>query len=55
LWGSEGLMHRCFDIAAAWRKRCDDVRPETLPGGHFFVDQFPDDTARALLSFLGRV
>jgi haloacetate dehalogenase len=55
LWGSEGLMHRCFDIAAAWRKRCDDVRPETLPGGHFFVDQFADDTARLLLSFLGRV
>lgn len=51
-WGSEGLMHRCFDIAAAWRKRCSDVRCATLPGGHFFVDQFPDDTAAIVEDFL---
>jgi hypothetical protein len=24
----------------------------SLPGGHFFVDQFPDDTARILMNFL---
>jgi haloacetate dehalogenase len=53
-WGSEGLMHRYFDIAAAWRKRCDDVRSEMLPGGHFFADQFPDQTAQLLLKFLNR-
>jgi haloacetate dehalogenase len=51
-WGSEGLMHRCFDIAAAWRRRCREVRAETLPGGHFFVDQFPDETAATLARFL---
>jgi haloacetate dehalogenase len=51
-WGSEGLMHRCFDIGDAWRRRCDDVQSTTLPGGHFFVDQFPIDTARILSAFL---
>lgn len=45
-------MHRYFDIAAAWRRRCDDLRCATLPGGHFFVDQFPDETARVLRDFL---
>lgn len=53
LWGSEGLMHQCFDMAGAWRKRCADVRAETLPGAHFFVDQFPKETAAILADFLG--
>ena len=51
-WGSRGAMHKSFDIGAAWRKRCADVRAETLPGGHFFVDQFPKETARTLIDFL---
>jgi hypothetical protein len=25
---------------------------ETLPGGHFFVDQFPEETARIVSEFL---
>jgi haloacetate dehalogenase len=52
LWGSEGLMHRSFDLAAVWRTRCADVRAETLPGAHFFVDQFPAETAELLADFL---
>jgi haloacetate dehalogenase len=53
LWGSRGVLHRLFDVAAAWRKRCADLRTATLPGGHFFIDQFPGETARILLDFLG--
>jgi len=52
LWGSAGLMHKLFDLAAAWRKRCLDVSAQTLPGGHFFVDQFPIETARIVAGFL---
>jgi haloacetate dehalogenase len=52
LWGSEGFMHQCFDMAALWRKRCSDLRTETLPGAHFFVDQFPKETAAVLADFL---
>lgn len=51
-WGSKGLIAKNFDIALTWRNRCTNVRAESLPGGHFFVDQFPDDTARILMSFL---
>jgi len=50
--GSEGLMHRLFDIGAAWRKRCSRLRAETISGGHFFVDRAPDETVRVLLDFL---
>jgi haloacetate dehalogenase len=51
-WGAKGAMHKLFDIAAEWRKRCARVSTATLPGGHFFVDQFPQDTARILADFL---
>jgi haloacetate dehalogenase len=52
LYGSAGQMAQLFDLPAQWRKRCVDVRDATLPGGHFFVDQFPDETARILAEFL---
>ena len=52
LWGSKGTLHQRFDIAEAWRKRCADLATETLPGGHFFVDQLPAETARVLGAFL---
>ena len=52
LFGAAGTMARCFDIPAEWGKRCADVRALSLPGGHFFVDQFPHETANILIEFL---
>jgi len=54
-FGAAGVMNQHFDLAAEWRKRCRDVRTASLPGGHFFVDQFPDETAAVLRDFLTRV
>jgi haloacetate dehalogenase len=51
-FGARGVMARLFDLPAEWRKRCKNVTAATLPGGHFFVDQFPEDTAKVLLEFL---
>ncbi len=51
-YGAAGAMGRLFDIPAEWRKRCADVTAASLPGGHFFVDQSPDETAQVLLRFL---
>ena len=45
-------MHKLFDIGAAWRKRCQYVATESLPGGHFFIDQFPAETAQIVAKFL---
>jgi haloacetate dehalogenase len=53
-YGSSGVMAKLFDIPAEWRKRCSTLEAQSLPGGHFFVDQYPDDTARILLRFLQR-
>jgi haloacetate dehalogenase len=52
VWGSAGVIQKYFDIAAAWRARCTAVSTATLPGGHFFIDQFPDETAVILEQFL---
>jgi haloacetate dehalogenase len=51
-YGSLGTMAQLFDIPHEWRKRCTNVTAAALPGGHFFVDQFPDQTTEVLLSFL---
>jgi haloacetate dehalogenase len=51
-YGAKGTIAALFDIPAEWRKRCADLRDEALPGGHFFVDQFPEDSAHILIRFL---
>jgi haloacetate dehalogenase len=53
-YGSKGVMARLFDLPAEWRSRLADMTTVSLPGGHFFVDQFPEDTARILEDFLSR-
>ena len=52
LYGTRGAMAALFDLPAEWRKRCSQVMHAGLPGGHFFVDQFPDETADHLGRFL---
>ena len=54
LFGANGTMAMCFDIPAEWRKRCRNVTAQTIPGGHFFADQSPDETAGKLVAFLKR-
>lgn len=51
-YGSRGKMAQLFDIPAEWRKRCVHVSNASVPGGHFFVDQFPRQTAETLSQFL---
>lgn len=53
-YGSAGQMAQLFDIPAQWRARCADVTEASLPGGHFFVDQFPNETAQILRTFLAK-
>lgn len=51
-WGSKGVMSDLFDLRAEWRRRCTRLSTASLPGGHFFPDQFPGDTADRLARFL---
>ncbi|SFL89136.1 alpha/beta fold hydrolase [Shimia aestuarii] len=52
LWGADGAMGKMYDVAATWSPRLANMTARSLPGGHFFLDQYPQETADALLSFL---
>lgn len=52
LFGADGIMGRAYDVAATWSDRLSDMRSTGLPGGHFFPDTHPDETAKALSAFL---
>ncbi len=51
-YGANGLMAKLFDIPAEWCKRAANVRAASLPGGHFFPDLMPRETAEVLTGFL---
>lgn len=55
LYGGEGLLRTLFDIGAEWRRRCGDVRVASVPGGHFFPELLPAETAAVLRGFLAEV
>ncbi|MCH2164145.1 MAG: alpha/beta hydrolase [Marinovum sp.] len=50
--GADGLMDKSYDVAESWADRLSNMRAAALPGGHFFPDTHPRETADALLSFL---
>lgn len=51
LWGASGAPARYFDVEAAWREWCTDLRAVSLSSGHFFIDHLPQETADALMNF----
>jgi haloacetate dehalogenase len=53
LYGVDGVMARQYDVPATWADRLSNMRARALPGGHFFPDLHPRDTADVLLDFLG--
>lgn len=55
LYGANGAMSEAYDVPATWADRLSNMRADTVPGGHFFVDQSPDATASALLRFLAPI
>ena len=55
LWGAEGAMAKNFDVAEVWRPRLKRMTARAIPGGHFFIDQHPDETADALETFLASI
>jgi haloacetate dehalogenase len=52
LYGADGAMARAMDVPATWTPRLARMSHATIPGGHFFPDQSPQETATALARFL---
>jgi haloacetate dehalogenase len=54
MWGTRGVPAGYFDGTAEWKKFCSDLQTATVEGGHFFVDERPEETAQKLRDFLMR-
>lgn len=52
LYGAEGAMAQQFDVPATWAPRLAQMQAQAIPGGHFFPDTAPRETAQALQAFL---
>lgn len=52
LWGELGVVQRCFDPLAEWRRVAHQVQGGTLPCGHYIPEEAPDALLAAVLPFL---
>ena len=52
MYGADGIMGRAYDVPATWADRLDNMQSVAMPGGHFFPDTHPAETAQALGQFL---
>lgn len=52
LFGADGAMAKAYDIPATWQNRLTDMQSRGIVGGHFFIDQSPQETTSVLTDFL---
>lgn len=53
LWGADARIGARFDVVAEWRARAADVRGRAVSGGHFLVEESPEEMLREIAAFLG--
>ena len=51
LWGEHGVIGRCFDPLAEWRKVADDVSGQALACGHYIAEEAPEVLLEHVLRF----
>ena len=51
LWGAEGVIERCFDPLAEWRKVARDVSGRALPCGHYIPEEASEALVAEMLAF----
>lgn len=52
LWGAEGVVQRCFDPLAEWRRVAGQVEGEALACGHYIPEEAPEALLARALPFL---
>ena len=51
LFGADGAMAKAMDVARTWADRLSNMQSAEIAGGHFFPDQSPTETAKAISDF----
>lgn len=54
LWGADGVVGKCFDPLAEWRKWNADVQGHAMPCGHYIPEEAPEPLLERVLPFLQR-
>ena len=52
LWGADGIVGKCFDPLAEWKKVATDVQGRALPGGHYLPEEVPEALLDEVTAFL---
>ena len=52
LWGANGVIGKCFDPIAEWKRVAVNVRGETVACGHYIPEEAPEALLAAALPFL---
>ena len=52
LWSQEGSVGQWYDVLSVWRDWANNVRGEAIEGSHYFAEEAPDATYRALYEFM---
>ncbi|MEM8730893.1 MAG: alpha/beta hydrolase [Pseudomonadota bacterium] len=53
LYGEHGVMAKYYDVPGSWSARLTSMQSQSIPGGHFFIEQSPEETLAAVSAFLG--
>jgi haloacetate dehalogenase len=55
MWAQGGLAEQFGDPLDVWRRWADDVAGGALAGGHFLMEECPDEVTAALRAFLSKL
>ena len=54
LWGANGVVQRCFDPLAEWQAVATNVSGQSVPSGHYIVEEIPQVVLTKALDFFAK-
>ncbi|PYG32284.1 alpha/beta fold hydrolase [Pelagimonas varians] len=54
LWAKQGVIGHCFDAAALWKSRAENLEFDEVDASHYMAEEIPDVIVARLLDFFDR-
>jgi len=52
LWGSDAFVGSHYNVLDVWKQYANNVKGQSLPGGHYIPEEAPKETIKVLMDFL---